>query len=115
MIFAIVAAILAYRTAKESGRNGFLWAAVGAAVFVGSQSAVSFDAGILLGFGVEFLGWSETIYDETMVWGPITVVALGVSILATWLLLRYLGKPLREDTGDFSPPPPPPTTFGDNQ
>ena len=113
MIFAIVAAVLAYRSANANGRNGLLWAVIAAALFIGSQLVVSFGAGILLGLGVEFFGWSETIYDETMIWGPITVVAIGVSILSTWLLLRYLNNPVGDEP-DNSPPPPPPM-FGNTQ
>ena len=112
MIFAIVAAVLAYRTANENGRNGLLWAVIAAALFIGSQLVVTFGIGILIGVGVEIFGWSEAVYEETMVWGPITVVAIGVSILTTWLLLRYLSRPATVEV-DNSPPPPPPT-FGDN-
>lgn len=113
MILAIITAILAYRRAKDNGRNPWIWALVGAAVFIGAQMIVTFGAGILMGLGVEFLGWSETVFDDTMVIGPVTIVALGASFLASWLLLRYLDKPLSPEpvTG---PPPPPPPVFGSN-
>jgi hypothetical protein len=111
MIFAIITAVLAYRRANENGRRGFLWALAGAGVFIGAQLIVTFGAGILLGLGVELLGWPETIYDETMVVGPITVVALGTSIFGSWLLLRYLDKPVNPEPVDLPTPPPPPT-FG---
>lgn len=108
MIFAIITAVLAYRTASENGRNGLLWAVAGASVFIGAQMVVTFGAGIFMGLGVEFLAWPETIYDDTMFVGPVTVVALGASILASWLLLRYLGKPVNDEPADLPPPPPPP-------
>ena len=107
MIFAIITAVLAYRRAKENGRNGLLWAVAGALVFIGAQLIVTFGAGIFIGLGVQFLGWPETIYDETMVVGPITVFGIGGSILASWLLLRYLDKPINEEPLDLPPPPPP--------
>ena len=110
MIFAIVAAVLAYRRANETGRNGLLWAALGAGVFIGAQLIVSVGAGILLGLGVAFLGWSETIFDDTMYVGPVTVVAIAASILATWLLLRYLSTPIDQGP-EGSPAPPPPPSF----
>ncbi len=107
MIFAIVIAVLAYRRARDNGRNGFLWAVIGAGVFIGAQMLVTFGAGILAGLGIAFLGWPETIYDDTMFVGPISVVAIGVSVLASWLLLRYLDKPLNAVPADLPPPPPP--------
>jgi len=108
MIFAIITAVLAYRRAKENGRNGLLWALAGAGVFIGAQMLVTFGAGIFVGLGVAFLDWPETIYDDAMFVGPITVVAILVSVLASWLLLRYLDKPINEDPVDLPPPPPPP-------
>jgi hypothetical protein len=113
MIFAIITAVLAYRRAKENGRNGLLWAVAGAGVFIGAQLVVTFGAGILMGLGVAFLEWPETIFDDTMFVGPITVVSLGASILASWLLLRYLNKPVNEDPPDLPPPPPPPVFAND--
>ena len=109
MIFAIIAAIVAYRRAKDNGRNGWLWAFIAAAVFIGTQLIVSVGAGLIMGLGVGFMGWSETIFDDTLYVGPVTVVAIGASILSTWLLLRYLERPIIEDHQVDIPPPPPPT------
>jgi hypothetical protein len=61
MIFALITAWLAYKKAKDAGRNGILWAALGAIVFIGTQVIVSIGFGFLLAIGVEFRGWSETI------------------------------------------------------
>ncbi len=111
MIFAIVAAIVAYRRARDSGRNGWLWAAAAAAVFILTQWVVAVGAGVLIGIGIAMFGWSESIFDSTMYVGPVTVVAIGASILTTWLLLRYLDKPLAEEQPFDMPPPPPPPIF----
>ena len=111
MIFAIVAAVLAYRRANENGRNGWLWAFIAAAVFVGTQLVISLGAGVVMGLGVALFGWSEAIFDDTLYVGPITVLSIGASIGATWLLLRYLDRPAVPDASDLPPPPPPPT-FG---
>ena len=110
MIFAIVAAIVAYRTAKQNGRNGWLWAFAAAGVFIGTQWIVSLGAGLFLGLGIALFDWSESILDDMMFIGPVTVVAIGASILTTWLLLRYLNKPIAEEQSPNLPPPPP--TFG---
>ncbi|HEX6125025.1 MAG TPA: hypothetical protein VFZ23_06575 [Pyrinomonadaceae bacterium] len=112
MIFAIVAAILAYKKASQNGRNGWLWALAAAGVFIGAQLVVSTGAGFMMGIGVALFGWSESIFDDTLYVGPITVVAVGASILATWLLLRHLDKPIAEPDNSFEPPPPP--SFGPN-
>ena len=111
MIFAIVAAILAYRKASGAGRRGWLWALAAAGVFIGTQWLVSIGAGLLMGLGIGILGWPESILNEMMYIGPITVVAIGASILTTWLLFRYLDKPLAEEIPNELPPPPPPPRF----
>ena len=106
MILAIITAYLAYKRAKENGRNGLLWAAVGAGVFIGAQLVVSLGAGVLAGFGIAILGWPESLYEEAIFVGPVTVIGIGASILASWILLRYLGKPIDQEPADLPPPPP---------
>jgi|RhiMetStandDraft_4_1073278.scaffolds.fasta_scaffold381925_1 hypothetical protein len=109
MVFAIITAWLAYKKANESGRNGILWALIGIGVFIGTQLIVSLGVGVLLGFGILLFGWPETIIDA-YTW-PITIVAIAASFGASWLLLRYLDRPLSVEDS-YSPPPPP--SFGDN-
>lgn len=112
MIFAIIAAIVAYRRAKYNGRNGWAWAAAAAGVFIGAQWIVSIGAALILGIGVALFGWDESVLDDTLFIGPVTVVAIGASILATWILLRYLDRPVTDEQSDL-PPPPPPTFRGE--
>jgi hypothetical protein len=107
MIFAIVAAIVAYRMAKNNGRNGWLWALAAAGVFIGTQWIVSLAAGLFLGIGIALFGWSESILDDSLYFGPIAVAAFGASVLTTWLLLRYVNKPIVEEQEPGTPPPPP--------
>lgn len=64
-----------------------------------------------MGIGVALFDWSETIFDDALYIGPITVIAIAASIFTTWLLLRYLDKPIAPEPGDDLPPPPP--SFGD--
>lgn len=104
MILAIITAWLAYKRANEHGRNGILWAAIGAAVLVGIQLMISFGAGIALGIGQTMHGWPDSIYDDYSL--PITALSLVLSVLVSWLLLRYLDRPPND--GNYSAPPPPP-------
>jgi len=110
MILAIITAWLAYKRAKEHGRNAILWAIAGAATFIGTQLAVAFGIGIFLGFGVTFFGWSENVYDKYS--ALVTIAAIIASLFTSWLLLRYLDKAPAEE-GNFMPPPPPPENFDD--
>lgn len=111
MLLAIIAAVLAYRKAKETGRNAIPWAIAGAAVFIGTQFLVSFAIGMFLGIGQLLWGWSDAIYDTIEL--PGTIVAIAASFFTSWLLLRYLDK--NPEDAAFDSPPPPPPTFGGNQ
>lgn len=111
MIFAILVAILAYRRANENGRNGIVWALGGIGVFVGTQMLVTFGAGILIGLGIGFLGWPDDLYEDAVFTWPVTLFAIAMSVLTSWLLLRYLSKPVNPEPTEMAPPPPPPT-FG---
>jgi hypothetical protein len=117
MIFAVVVAILAYRRAKENGRNPAVWALAAIATWIGTQLVVSAGAGVAAALGVELLGWSEDIYDNTMFTGPVTVLAIALSVLATWLLFRFfLTKPVDAEAIPVgSPEPPPPPVFRNDQ
>ena len=105
MLLAIIIAWLAYKRANENGRNGILWGSIGAGVFIGIQLAVSLGAGVALGFGQAIYDWPDTIYDSFTL--PITGIAIVFSFLGSWLLLKYLDRPLNEDTYEQEPPPPP--------
>lgn len=48
MLLAIIAAVLAYQKAKASGRNAWLWAFIGVAVYIGAQLLVGLGAGVIL-------------------------------------------------------------------
>lgn len=104
MILAILAIIFGYRKARDTGRNGVLWGAICGLAFVGSQILVSFGAGMFIGIGAEFWGWSESLYDD-LAW-PITIAAIIVSVLVLLLIFRYLDRVPPDEPG---PPPPPPS------
>jgi hypothetical protein len=111
MIFAIVTAILAYQRAKEGGRNGWVWAIVGAVVYVGTQLLVGLAAGVFLGFGVALLGWSESVFEDYEI--LITLLGLGGAIAASWLLIKFLSRIHYEEPIMMPSPPPPPRSFGE--
>lgn len=104
MIFALVSAWLAYKKAKAANRNAILWAFIAAATYIGTQLVIQFGFGILIGLGISFFGWSESVLETYSI--PITILAILVSFGSTWLVLRYLDK-LPEDEAFVSPPPPP--------
>lgn len=113
MILAILIAWMAYKKATASGRNGALWAVAGAAVFIGTQLVVQFGLGILL--GVWLLAdpdMSEDALDSYTL--PLTIVSIVASFGSSWLLLRYLDRPVMSDD-EFTAEPPPPPTFSENQ
>jgi len=108
MILFILAAYLAYKKAKSTGRNGFLWALITAGVFIGTQFFAALAIGLFLAVGVEIFGWSEAVYDDFNF--LITAVSIVASFGSIWLVFRYLDKIPGEDT--FTTPPPPPTFDG---
>ena len=112
MILAILTAILAYRKAKETGRNAPLWAIAGAVVYIGTQLVVSIGIGLLLGLGQILWGWPDTVYETYEIF--VTIVAIAASLLASWILLRFMDRrPASEST--FQDPPPPPPSFDRGQ
>ena len=105
MILAIITAVLAYRKAVENGRNGLLWAVAGVGVFIGAQLLVGLAIGVFLGFGVAFMDWPETVFEKYTL--PINIVAIAAALLASWLLLKFLGRQPKQEIAYGSPPPPP--------
>jgi 4-amino-4-deoxy-L-arabinose transferase-like glycosyltransferase len=107
MIFAIVAAILGYRKAKDSGRNGWLWAFIATATFIGTQFVTALVLGIAFGLYLVSSGRSENeIASFELV---ITIIAVVLSLAATWGVLKFLDRVPPSD--NYSQPPPPPTNF----
>src|SRR5687768_11292856 len=104
MILAILAAWFGYKKAKETGRNGILWAFIATAAFIGTQFFCGMAIGVFLGIGVGFWGWSETIYDDYST--VVTIISIVASIGSLLLVFRYLDKV--PDERAFNSPPPPP-------
>ncbi len=103
MILVILAAIMAYRKAVATERSGWKWAAITSGAFLGTQLLIQFGGGILLGLGITFAGWSESVFDTYGI--IITIISVIASLIVMWLILRYLDKVPEEQL--FTPPPPP--------
>lgn len=106
MLFAIIAAVLAYRKANDTGRNGFLWAIIAAVTFIGTQFAAAIVFGFAFGLFLVFTNGAETDLGKFEI--VITILAVIVSFVSTWALLKYLD---RVPPPDNFPPPPPPGNF----
>ncbi len=104
MIFAIISAWLAYKKAKDTNRNAILWAVIAAVTFIATQLLVQLGFGMLLGIFIELRGWSPEIVETYSI--PITIIAVIISFISTWLVLRYIDK-MPEEEMYVSPPPPP--------
>lgn len=83
MLFAIIAAWLAYKKAKETNRNAVLWAFIAVAVFIGTQLLVGVGAGIVIGIGIAAGNWAEDTFDK------YSVLINLVAIIASFS--EYLG------------------------
>lgn len=111
MLFAIISAWLAYKRAKDTGRNAILWAFIAAAVFIGTQLLVSVAAGAFMGFGIALRGWSETVFEDYQI--LVSIIAIVCSFISTGLILRYLNRVPETDeaASDYQQQPPPPPKF----
>ncbi len=107
MILIILAIWFGYKKARDSGRNPWLWAAISAGVFIGTQLLVGFGAGVLIVIGQELWGWDEKAFDTYMLLANIPAIVL--SIAALWLVFRFLD---RQPVVEIADAPPPPPTFG---
>ena len=101
MILAIIVAWLAYKKAKQAGRNGILWGLAGAAVYIGTQLIVSLIVGFALGVAILVFHWQKSIIDTASI--PITLVAILASFLTSWLFLKLLDR-MWAGVGTFEPP-----------
>ncbi len=94
---------IAYGKAKQKNRSPIRWALIAAATFLGTQILVAGGIGFVLGLGVEFWGWSESLFEKHNL--HITIVTLLANAFTNWLALRPLNKVSKESI--IAPPPPP--------
>jgi hypothetical protein len=102
-IFAIISFSIAYKRAKVTGRNGFIWGIFAAATFIATGLTFTFGVGVILGIGIELWNWRESIVEGVSIIGAI--VSVIASFATTWLILRHLNKVPEESLA--KPPLPP--------
>lgn len=111
IVVLIVAPILAYKTAKDYERNAALWALFTFAAGFGIQFVIPFFIGIILALVLTAGGTPpEQLPEAIGGWATVIgIVFLFLSVVAVFLILRYLSKVPEEKS--FTPPPQPPETF----
>lgn len=110
LLIVCIAGYFAYHNAKESGRNGALWASATIAIGVGFQVVIPVTVGGIAGF-VFFSNVNESSVEEFGkrfggILAVVRIVTLLLSFVGMWLVLRRAATPLRFDA--VEPPPPPP-------
>lgn len=108
MILAIIFVVLGYQRAKAVGKNGFLWAVIAGVAFIGTQLVVGVGIGAALAIYAEMTGSGADSLVETG-WFGINLVAIALSILVAWGVLKIIDR--RPTAPEPMPPPPPPPTF----
>ena len=113
LAFLVVLTIFAYKTAKDYQRNAGLWALLTFAVIFGIQIILPFVVGmiiviVMLAGGIP-QNQLQRRFDEDV---PAITINIGftvLSVVAGFLILRYLSKIPEEKS--FIAPPTPPTDF----
>lgn len=108
LISVFVAAYFAYKTANDTGRSGPLWALATLGVGLGLQIVVPTLMGVVLAVIYMALGTPVDQLQDAIT-GPASViglVALVLSFVGIWLILKHVSK-LPEETASESVPPPP--------
>src|SRR5688500_18173217 len=112
MLLAIICVVLGYQRAKAVGKNGFLWAAIAGAAFIGTQLVVGIGIGAALAIYAEMNGsGSENLVESG--WIVINLIAIALSILVAWGVLKIIDRTPAVQEPMLPPPPPP--TFGHQQ
>ena len=106
LIFIVVVSIRMFKTARQKGRNPYLWTGLGVAVFYGIQIAISFAAGIFIFFAAGEEGFDSTFNGLLFVISIGGLIASGAAVLG---ILWYVNR----IPADVMPQgPPQPSFFG---
>jgi uncharacterized BrkB/YihY/UPF0761 family membrane protein len=101
MVLIILAIWFGYKKARDSGRNKFLWAAISGGVFLGVQFLVGIAFGVFIVIGQQLLGWREDSLERYQIFA--TIPAIIFSVLALWLVFRFLDRVPAETPHNRSP------------
>lgn len=107
----VIATIQAYKAARDSGRSPVKWALITFGIGFGIQIILPFLIGIVIGIVWLATGSSPEQLQEAIDVPAIIIgiVCLILSVIAVFLILRYLSKIPEEKL--FTPPPQPPENF----
>ena len=103
MILIILAIWFGYKKARDSGRNPWLWAVIAGGVFLGTQLLVGFGFGVLILIGQQMWGWDDRAFENYALLANIPAIIL--SIVALWLVFRFLDRQPNIEINDAPPPP----------
>ena len=111
IIAIVVFTIQVFKTAKGTGRNAGLWAALTAAIGIGFQFFVPLILGIIIAVYYLATGSSpETLErDVQMPATVIGVISIIVSIIGMVLVSKHVSKVVDVPVGSREVPPPPPS------
>lgn len=111
IVVIIVAAVLAFRTAKQYGRKAGLWLALVLGVGFGIQMVVPFVIVIVVSVVMLMQGSTQQEIQVALEgWAiVINVVFIFLSVVAVMWILKYLSNVPEE--APFTAPPAPPESF----
>lgn len=101
----------AFKTAKDNGRNGPLWALAALGIGFGFQIVIPVLVGVILALIYMAMGTSVDQLEEQIT-TPATILGfacLFLSFIGIWLVLRHVAKLPEDEPVNILPPPP---TFG---
>lgn len=97
-IAIIVCIVFAFKTARDYGRNPFLWAFIIFCVGFGFQLVLPLVIGIVLG-AIWMIGGTSPNEIQSKIEGPSFIIGIGttiLSIIAMLFILKFLGR-VRDD------------------
>ena len=105
LLIPILITIYVYKGAKQTGRNAVLWSLINIAVIIGVQFLIVVAAGVLIGLGIAFFGWSKSSINNYNL--PITIAAGVVSLICSYLFVVRRVNRVSDEQINIAPPQPP--------
>jgi hypothetical protein len=116
LVVIIVATILVYKTGRDNGRNGVLWAILVVVLGITLQWIIPTIATVVM---VLVYMSSVTTMPQGMIMEEVDTYAwlimiggLVLSFVSIWVVLKIVSRIPEEGPGSAAPPPPPPTFGG---
>lgn len=113
IVAIVVIAIQVYKTAVGTERNAPLWTVVSVLIGIGLQFVVPLLIGIAIALYLLATGTAPENIEMEMfgVAIIINIVAIVLSIVGMYLVMKHVSRVKDDDPAANAPPPPPPT-FG---